>query len=130
MVRYIFNRLAGVVGVLLAVSAITFFLMHAVPGGPFDVIQLGSNITIPDGVKKQLEINYGLDKPLWQQYLIFMKNAARLDFGYSFAYQTQTVTQILAHQWPYSAQLGLLTLLFSIIVGAGLGIAAAMNQHT
>lgn len=130
MGRYLLNRVAGVIGVLLAVSAITFFLMHSVPGGPFDVIQLGSNINIPDGVKKQLEISYGLDKPLWQQYLIFMKNAARLDFGYSFAYQTQTVTQILANQWPYSAQLGVLTLLFSIIVGGGLGIAAAMNQHT
>src|SRR5260221_12225829 len=130
MVRYIFNRLVGLVGVLLAVSAFTFFLMHSVPGAPFDIIQLCSNITIPDGVKKNLEIAYGLDKPLWQQYLIFMRNAARLDFGYSFAYQTETVTEILAKQWPYSAQLGLLTLVFSVVVGGGLGIAAAMNQHT
>jgi peptide/nickel transport system permease protein len=130
MGRYILSRLAGVVGVLLAVSAITFFLMHSVPGGPFDVIQIGSNITIPDGVKKQLEIAYGLDKPVWEQYLIFMRNAVHLDFGYSFSYQTQTVAQILAKQWPYSAQLGVLTLAFSIVVGGGLGIAAAMNQHT
>lgn len=130
MVRYLFNRIAGVVGVLLAVSAITFFLMHAVPSGPFDVIQLNSNINIPDGVKKQLLIAYGLDKPMWLQYLIFMKNAVHLDFGYSFNYQTQTVSEILSKQWPYSAQLGLLTLAFSIVVGGGLGIAAAMNQHT
>jgi ABC-type dipeptide/oligopeptide/nickel transport system permease component len=115
---------------LVAVSAITFFLMHSVPSGPFDIIQLGSNITIPDGVKKNLEIAYGLDKPLWQQYLIFMNNALHLNFGYSFAYQTQTVSEILANQWPYSAQLGLLTLIFSVIVGGGLGIAAAMNQGT
>jgi len=130
MGRYLLGRIAGLVGVLLAVSAITFFLMHSVPSGPFDIIQLGSNITIPDGVKKNLEIAYGLDKPLWQQYLIFMNNAVHLNFGYSFAYQTQTVTQILSNQWPYSAQLGLLTLIFSIIVGGGLGIAAAMNQGT
>jgi peptide/nickel transport system permease protein len=130
MGRYILNRLAGVVGVIFAVSLITFVLMHSVPGGPFDVAQLNSNITIPDGVKKNLEIAYGLDKPLWQQYLIFMKNAARLDFGYSFLYQTQTVVEILANQWPYSAQLGVMTLAFSIVVGGGLGIAAAMNQHT
>src|SRR5436305_2340246 len=106
MGRYLLNRLAGVVGVLLAVSAITFFLMHSVPGGPFDVMGLDSSITIPDGVKHQLEAAYGLDKPVWQQYLIFMKNAVRLDFGYSFYYQGQTVLQILQHQWPYSAQLG------------------------
>jgi ABC-type dipeptide/oligopeptide/nickel transport system permease component len=130
MGRYLLGRIAGLVGVLVAVSAITFFLMHSVPSGPFDIIQLGSNITIPDGVKKNLEIAYGLDKPLWQQYLIFMNNALHLNFGYSFAYQTQTVSEILANQWPYSAQLGLLTLIFSVIVGGGLGIAAAMNQGT
>jgi ABC-type dipeptide/oligopeptide/nickel transport system permease component len=104
--------------------------MHSVPGGPFDVMQLDKSITIPEGVKLKLEAAYGLDKPLWQQYLIFMENAVHLDFGYSFNYQTQTVTEILAKQWPYSAQLGVLTLAFSIVVGGGLGIAAAMNQHT
>jgi ABC-type dipeptide/oligopeptide/nickel transport system permease component len=130
MVRYLLGRVAGVIGVLLAVSAITFFLMHSVPEGPFDIMGMDKSVTIPDGVKKQLEAAYGLDKPLWQQYLIFMGNAIHLDFGYSFNYQTQTVTEILANQWPYSAQLGLLTLAFSIVVGGGLGIAAAMNQHT
>jgi ABC-type dipeptide/oligopeptide/nickel transport system permease component len=130
MGRYLLNRIAGVVGVLLAVSLITFVLMHSVPGGPFDVMGLNTSISIPDSVKKQLEIAYGLDKPVWQQYLIFMKNASHLDFGYSFYYQSQTVTEILAKQWPYSAQLGVLTLAFSIVVGGGLGIAAAMNQRT
>jgi peptide/nickel transport system permease protein len=130
MVRYILNRIAGVIGVLLAVSAITFFLMHSVPGGPFDVMGLDRSITIPDGVKHQLEIQYGLDQPVFVQYLIFLKNAVRLDFGYSFLYQTQTVVEILVQRWPYSIQLGLLTLAFSLVVGGGLGIAAAMNQHT
>ena len=128
MGRYLLGRLAGLVGVLLAVSAITFFLMHAVPGGPFDVMSINTSISIPDDVKQQLEIAYGLDKPVWQQYLIFMKNAVRLDFGYSFYYHGQTVVQILANQWPYSAQLGVMTLVFSIVVGVGLGIGAAMNQ--
>ena len=130
MARYILNRIAGVFGVLLAVSAITFFLMHAVPGGPFDVMGLDRSITIPAGVMKQLNITYGLDKPVWQQYLIFMKNAIHLDFGHSFFYPSQTVLDILLNQWPYSIQLGLLTLAFSAVVGGGLGIAAAMNQHT
>ena len=130
MGRYLLNRIAGLVAVLLAVSAITFFLMHSVPGGPFDMMSMNTSIQIPDGVKAQLEKAYGLDKPVWQQYLIFMKNAVRLDFGYSFYFQSQTVTQILAKQWPYSIQLGLLTMGFSIVVGVGLGIAAAMKPNT
>ncbi len=130
MGRYLINRVAGLIAVLLAVSAITFFLMHSVPSGPFDIMGLNVSVQIPEGVKKQLEITYGLDKPVWQQYLIFMKNAVRLDFGYSFYFQTQTVTQILAKQWPYSIQLGLMTMVFSVIVGVGLGIAGAMNPRT
>jgi peptide/nickel transport system permease protein len=130
MARYILNRIAGVIGVLVAVSAITFFLMHSVPGGPFDVMNTEHNVTISPEVAKQLSILYGLDKPLWQQYLIFMKNAAQLDFGHSLFYPSQTVGQILARQWPYSIQLGLLTLAFSAVVGGGLGIAAGMNQRT
>jgi len=130
MGRYLLSRIAGLVAVLLAVSAITFFLMHSVPGGPFDMMSLNTSVQIPDGVKKQLEIAYGLDKPVWQQYLIFMKNAVRLDFGYSFYFQGQTVTQILAKQWPYSIHLGLMTMAFSVVVGVGLGIAAAMYPKT
>jgi peptide/nickel transport system permease protein len=130
MGRYLLNRIAGLVAVLLAVSAITFGLMHSVPSGPFDQMGLNASVQIPDGVKKQLEKAYGLDKPVWQQYLIFMKNAVRLDFGYSFYFQGQTVTQILAKQWPYSIQLGLMTMAFSVVVGVGLGIAAAMKPNT
>jgi ABC-type dipeptide/oligopeptide/nickel transport system permease component len=130
MGRYLLGRLAGVVGVLLAVSAITFFLMKAVPGGPFDVMSVNANVAIPDQVKKQLEAKYGLDKPVLTQYLLFMRNAVRLDFGYSFYFSGQTVVQIFQEQWPYSIQLGLMTMLFSIVVGVGLGIAAGMKQGT
>jgi peptide/nickel transport system permease protein len=130
MGRYLLGRLAGVVGVLLAVSAITFLLMKAIPGGPFDIMAVNANVAIPDVVKKQLEAKYGLDQPVLTQYLLFMRNAVRLDFGYSFYFQGQTVLQIFQDQWPYSIQLGLMTMLFSIVVGVGLGIAAAMNQGT
>jgi ABC-type dipeptide/oligopeptide/nickel transport system permease component len=81
-------------------------------------------------VKQNLEVIYGLDQPVIVQYLTFLKNAARLDFGYSFYFQGQTVVEIFQEQWPYSIQLGLLTMLFSIVVGMGLGIAAGMNQGT
>jgi peptide/nickel transport system permease protein len=130
MGRYILMRLAGVVGVLLAVSFITFVLMKAVPAGPFDIMGVRANKAIPDLLKKQLEVKYGLDKPVLVQYLLFLKNAVRLDFGYSFYYQGQTIRQIFQKQWPYSIQLGLLTMGFSILVGMGLGIIAAMRQNS
>ena len=89
-----------------------------------------ANKAIPDLLKKQLEAKYGLDKPVLVQYLLFLKNAVRLDFGYSFYYQGQTIIQIFQKQWPYSIQLGLLTMGFSILVGMGLGIIAAMRQNS
>ncbi len=130
MGRYILIKIASVIGVLLAVSLITFVLMKAVPGGPFDVMAVNSSITIPDDVKQMLMKNSGLDKPVLVQYLLYMKNLLRLDFGYSFYFNGQTILQIFLRQWPYSIQLGLLTMGFSIIVGMGLGIAAAIRQGT
>ena len=130
MGRYIILRLTGLIGVLLAVSLITFLLMKAVPGGPFDVMAVNSSTTIPDVIKTSLEAKYGLDKPVFVQYLLYMRNAVQLDFGYSFYYQGQTIAQIFENQWPYSVQLGLLTFAFSGLVGLGLGIAAGIKQGT
>ena len=127
MGRYLIGRLAGVVGVLVTVSFITFVLMKAVPGGPFDIMSLNTSTIIPPEVKQQLNAKYGLDKPVLVQYLIFMKNAVRLDFGYSFYFQGQTVLQIFQNQWPFSIHLGLMTMAFSIVVGMGLGIAGGMK---
>ena len=130
MARYILSRLAGLLGVLLAVSFITFALMHAVPGGPFDARALERQQMIPEQIKRQLNTKYGLDEPVWKQYLLFVRNAVRLDFGYSLAFPSRTVVQIFKDQWPYSAQLGLLTLAFSALVGVGLGIASAVRPNS
>ncbi len=130
MGRYFLSRLGGVVGVLLAVSLITFILMKAVPSGPFDMMAVDSSVDIPESVKAQLNIKYGLDKPVLVQYLLFMRNAVQLDFGYSYYYQGQTIVQIFQAQWPYSIQLGLMTMAFSIVVGIGLGIAGAIKHGT
>lgn len=130
MGRYILSRLLGLIGVLLAVSLITFVAMHAVPGGPFDARAMERAQMIPEAIKQQLNVKYGLDRPLWEQYLTFLRNAVRLDFGYSFSYPSRTVVQIFQEQWPYSIQLGLLTLVFSSVVGISLGVVAAIRQNT
>ena len=130
MLRYILTRIIGLFGVLLIVSALTFALMHKVPGGPFDAIALEKQQMIPDEIKAQLNEKYGLDRSVWQQYLLFVKNAVQLDFGYSMAYPGRTVVGIFKEQWSYSLQLGLLTFVFSIIVGVGLGIVSSVKPNS
>lgn len=130
MLRYILTRIIGLVGVLLIVSMLTFALMHKVPGGPFDALALEKEQMIPENIKRQLNEKYGLDKSVWQQYVIFVKNAAALDFGYSMAYPGRTVVGIFKEQWSYSLQLGLLTFAFSLVVGVGLGIISAVKPNS
>jgi ABC-type dipeptide/oligopeptide/nickel transport system permease component len=123
-------RLAGVVGVIWAVSLITFLLMHAVPSGPFDMMAMQASKILPDQIKQMLMHQYGLDKPIMVQYLLYMRNAIRFDFGYSFWWSSRTILDILGTAWPYSLQLGAFTMIFSIIVGMGLGIGAAIKHGT
>jgi ABC-type dipeptide/oligopeptide/nickel transport system permease component len=130
MVRYILIRIAGLFGVLFVVSVITFALMHAVPGGPFDARALEKQQMVPENIKRQLNEKYGLNKPVWKQYILFVRNAVSLDFGYSIAYPNRTVVGIFREQWSYSLQLGLLTFIFSIIVGVGLGISSAIKPNS
>jgi len=130
MARYIILRIAGLFGVLLIVSALTFGLMHTVPGGPFDARALEKQQMVPENIKRQLNEKYGLDQPIWKQYALFVRNAVLLDFGYSMAYPSRTVVGIFKEQWFYSLQLGLLTFIFSVIVGIGLGILSAIKPNS
>jgi ABC-type dipeptide/oligopeptide/nickel transport system permease component len=127
MFRFILIRLAGLIGVLLAVSLLTFFLMNLVPGGPFDAMTASTAQMIPQELVEQLEEKYGLDKPIWQQYWLFLKAAVQGDFGYSYYASGRTVNELIREHWPYSIEVGLLTLAFSSVVGLGLGIASGMN---
>lgn len=130
MGRYLLIRLAGVIGVVWAVSLITFILMHSVPGGPFDMQALQNNRDLPDATRASIMRVNGLDQPILVQYVKYMWNAVRLDFGSSWFYSNRTVLLILRDQWPYSLELGLFTMIFSILVGMGLGIGAAIKEGT
>jgi peptide/nickel transport system permease protein len=130
MGRYILIRVAGVIGVVWAVSLITFLLMHAVPGGPYDMQALQNNHDLPEATRASIMHVNGLDQPILVQYGKYMWNAIRLDFGDSWFFSNRTVLQILRDQWPYSLELGLFTAIFSIIVGMGLGIGAAIKEGT
>ena len=108
------------------VSIITFSLMHSIPGGPFDE----EKQPLPPAAKENILRKYGLDRPIWEQYLRYMWNAVRLDFGIPFQSPTETVTQLIARVWPVTLQLAGVVILLSYSLGLLLGIIAAMNQNS
>ena len=112
---------------LWAIATLTFFMMRLAPGGPFQ-----SEREIPAAAKAQLERSYGLDRPLGEQYVRFLGNAARLDFGPSYKYPTQQVGDIIRASFPASFELGLWSLLLALAFGVpGLGrylVNAAFNR--
>src|SRR6266849_9830891 len=126
MVLYLFGRVTGIVVVFLIVSVLAFFLMHSVPGGPFDE----TNQPLPPAAKANILRKYGLDRPLYEQYFNYMGNALQGDFGISFQSPTETVIQLITRAWPTSMQLGGLAILLAFIIGLSSGILAAVHQNT
>jgi ABC-type dipeptide/oligopeptide/nickel transport system permease component len=126
MVVYLLGRLVGIVMVFFIVSVLAFVLMHSVPGGPFDE----TNQPLPPAAKENILHKYGLDRPLYEQYLNYMGNALHGDFGISFQSPTETVTQLISRVWPTSMQLGGLAILLAFTLGLTAGTLAAVNQNT
>ena len=125
MTRFIIRRILWLVPVLLFVSLITFTLMHITPGGPWD-----REKPVAAQVVANLNAKYSLDKPAWQQYLIYMGNVLHGDLGPSYTYQDRSVTQIILQGLPNTASLGALAALLAILVGVPLGVIAASRQNT
>ena len=128
MTRYILYRLLWLVPTLLAMAVVTFLVMHATPGSPLDPVAEGANPLSPEAQKNLAEA-YGLDKPLWQQFGIFLGKALTGDFGQSFVYKTRTVTEIMRETFPISLFLGSMALAVAIVGGITLGVLAAVYQN-
>jgi oligopeptide transport system permease protein len=112
--------------VLVVISTGTFFMMHAAPGGPFDTEKKMSKEVIAN-----LEKYYGLDKPKFQQYVLYMKNVLlRGDLGFSTKYAKSTVNEIIADAFPVSLELGFWALLVALFFGLLSGIVASLKQNT
>ncbi len=126
MARYILLRLLGIGGVVWLIGTITFFLMHAIPGGPWDE----TKATLPPEIKENIKRKYGLDRPLHEQYIGYWANLLRGDLGIPYSSPTETVTGIIARSWPVSVQLGLLSVALAFVVGLPLGIIAALRQNS
>jgi oligopeptide transport system permease protein len=124
MTAYLTRRLLWVIPVLWFVATITFVLMHKVPGGPFDRTK-----ALPPQTLANLNRKYGLDKPGWEQYALYLGNAARGDLGNSYSSSDRPVTQIIGQGLEATATLGLIALLLCAVLGLALGILAALNQN-
>src|SRR6185312_14037118 len=109
-------------------ALVTFLVMHATPGSPLDPVAEGANPLSPEA-QKNLAAHYGLDRPLYQQFAIFLGKAVRGDFGNSFVYRTRTVREILTETFPISLLLGGMALAVAVAGGLSLGILAAVYQN-
>lgn len=123
MAKYIAKRIGLAIVTIWAVATITFFLMNMVPGGPF----LSEKAISPQATAA-LEAKYGLDKPLFQQYLTYIGDALHGDFGDSLKQRGRTVMDIIKMKFPVSARVGGLTVCVALLVGIPLGCIAALKR--
>jgi ABC-type dipeptide/oligopeptide/nickel transport system permease component len=127
MLTYIVRRLLGILTTLVFLSIFTFALSRTVPGGPW--LQ-GAEIPQSPEQIAAFKAKYGLDRPLWQQYLVWLGNALTLDFGVPFSSPEVTVTQQIRRLLPYSALVGGLAASLAVVLGLGLGMLAAARQNS
>lgn len=110
---------------LWVIITLVFFLMKNLPGNPFGE----ASMKLSAEAKKILMSQYGLDKPVWEQYLKYMWNVLNGDLGRSYQFPTTKVTEKITQAFPASAELGLWALLIAVIVGLFLGIIASLNHN-
>lgn len=152
MLEYTLRRALWIIPVIIAVSAVTFFLMYRAPGGPWD-----REKTLPPATMKALDAKFGLDKPLWvnpvavqelrasgvsnpialgtafidSRFLNYMTGVFRFDLGPSYASKgAESVQELIARKFPVSLKLGIVAIVFSVVVGVPLGVIAALRQNT
>lgn len=124
---FVIRRILWMIPIVFFVILITFVLMHLAPGSPWD--REGGR-QLSQSVVNNLNIRYGLDKPVPQQFLIYVGNVIHFDFGLSYQYEGKTVQGLLLESWPYTATLGTLAFLLIVPIGVTLGVLAALRQNT
>jgi len=125
MIPFILRRLLTLIPTVLIAFTLTFLVVHATPGSPWDE----SEKPLPESVKQNLRKQYHLDDPLPKQYFDYLASALHGDFGPSYR-DVRSVSDIIQDDLPVSIQLGMASLLFALVVGIPLGTLAAMKQNT
>ncbi|MCF7945655.1 MAG: ABC transporter permease [Spirochaetia bacterium] len=125
MLRYLLSRIISLLITLFIIITLTFFLMHAIPGGPYDFEEQDLN---PE-IIKILEQKYNLDDPVWRQYVDYLKGIVTFDLGPSFFYEGRSVTELINQGFPITSRLAILSILFVIIASVPMGIIAAVRRN-
>ncbi|NCA98240.1 MAG: ABC transporter permease [Clostridia bacterium] len=123
MTRYILQRAIAMILTLFAISTITFFLMHAIPGGPFT-----REKPLEPAIIAALNEKYHLDDPLFKQYTDYMGDLMRGDFGPSFKFRGRTVNELIGAGFPITAKIGILAVLITVVLSVPMGIISALKQ--
>jgi oligopeptide transport system permease protein len=124
MLSYAIRRLLGAIPTLFIIITLAFFMMRIAPGGPFD-----SQRRLPPEIEHNIKAAYDLDKPLYQQYFIYLGKLTRGDLGPSFKNKDFTVTELIADGLPVSAKLGLSAMFLAVLLGLITGTIAALRQN-
>jgi oligopeptide transport system permease protein len=124
VISYIARRILWIIPVLFAVSVITFLLMHSVPGGPWD-----REKRLPAATEARLNAQFGLDQPLFIQYVTWAGKFITGDLGPSYRFQDRGVNEIVADGLPVTVHLGLMAFFLAVVVGIPLGIIAALGHN-
>ena len=124
-IRYILKRVLQMIPVLLLVMVLIFALIRFIPGDPADVM-LGARAT--EESRAMLHAKMGIDKPIYEQFFLFMKNCLRLDFGESIL-SGEPVSQILARRFQVTASLTGMTALFTMLLALPIGYFSGVNKH-
>ena len=123
MKKYLIKRMGMMLITLFLITLLTFILMHAVPGGPFN-----GEKQVSKAVMDALNEKYKLNDPLWKQFIDYVSGLLRFDLGPSFKYQGKTVNDFIENGFPYSAKLGGITLVFVLLASIPMGIISALKN--
>lgn len=125
MAGYIVKRFFASILTMFVLVTITFFLMHAVPGGPFSPAE---ERKVPKSVMEKMEEKFGLNEPLSVQYVNYLKSILQGDLGFSFKQSDVTVNELISRGFPVSAKVGLIAIIIALIIGMLLGITSAIKR--
>jgi oligopeptide transport system permease protein len=125
VLRYLLRRLGGAIPTLFVIIAVSFFLVHAAPGGPFDTER-----RLTPEIEANLKRAYHLDEPVPQQFLRYLSGLVQGDFGPSFQYKDRSVSELIADGFPTSLGLGSLAIVAALVIGLSAGIWAAFRQNS
>ena len=121
---YAIKRVLGAIPTLFIIITLTFFMMRIAPGGPFD-----SQRHLPPEIEHNVRVAYHLDRPVFEQYEMYLTRLAHGDLGPSFKNKDFTVAQLIRTGLPVSAELGLWAMAIALLIGSATGMWAALRQN-